>query len=63
MEEEITVEGDGVPIRHISRGYFPFSPELEHNNSDGGPILLPPIELQRDGILVYEWRRRALLPD
>jgi hypothetical protein len=55
--------GRRVPIYHISRGYFPFSPELKHNDNNGGSILSPPTKMWEEGILVYEWQRRAPLPD
>jgi hypothetical protein len=63
VEEDIAVVGDGVPIRHISRGYFPFYPEFNHNDSDGGPILSSLTEMREEGILVCKWRRRAPLPN
>jgi hypothetical protein len=46
VEEDITVESDGVPIHHVCGGYSPspFSPNLEFNTEDGS-ILPPPTEM------------------
>jgi hypothetical protein len=52
VEEEIVMEGNGDPIHHISREYSPFSPELEPNDSDGGPFLSLPTKMREVGILV-----------
>jgi hypothetical protein len=52
VEEEITMEGDGVPVHHTFGGYSLFSPELKPNSSDGGPILPPSNEMRAEGILL-----------